>query len=90
MIKEAARESAGHSLEEKMRYLNLIQQRKAQAIQTSAMDAAKAAAAASCGVALDEEMFQGCMALYSNAPQLQRLVHAHQERLGNLRHILTG
>ena len=91
MVRGAAKDTAGQTLEDKQRYFTLVQQRKAADISARNMQAAAAAAAArGVAVALDEETFQACVMLYSNAAALKPIMQAHQEKLMGLQHILMG
>ena len=90
MIQETLREAAGQSQEEKLRYLQLVQMRKAPLISQQAMAAAKGAAAARGVATWDEEVMQCCMALYSDKPELRPIVKAHRERLAGFQHLIMG
>ena len=91
MVRQAAKETAGQTQQDKMNYLLLLQQRKGPEIQARCLAAVKATAAArGIGVEMDEDMFQSCMLLHNSAPRLRPIIQAHQERMSMVSRVITG
>ena len=81
LVSSVAREAAGQSLEEKQRYMMLMQHRSQESFEAAALAAAGGKS---------QELFNGCLMKFQGEPAVRKVFEGFQQRQGDLLRILSG